>query len=123
MIDGGTPDTPPNLGARLTGSAARRLMVFALVVLVLDQVSKQYMLDWIFATPQVYPVLPFVNLVPVWNPGISFGMLADGGLVVRIGLTCLAFAVAGWFFWNSTALTNGRMLRLDLSLAGPSGMR
>jgi len=121
MVDGGTSDTPPNLGARLTGSAARRLMVFALVVLVLDQVSKQYMLDWIFATPQVYPVLPFVNLVPVWNPGISFGMLADGGLVARIGLTCLAFAVAGWFFWNSHSFDKWQNIAAGLITGGAIG--
>jgi signal peptidase II len=30
---------------------------------------------------------------------MSFGMLADGGLAVRIGLTVLAFAVSGWFVW------------------------
>ncbi len=86
------------LGERLTGPAARRVAILLVVVLALDQTSKQVMLNWIFAAPRIHPVMPFLNFVPVWNPGISFGMLANGGQVVSAGLTLLAFAVVGWFF-------------------------
>ena len=30
---------------------------------------------------------------------MSFGLLSDGGLWVRVGLTALAFLVSGWFVW------------------------
>ena len=78
-----------------------RLRFFAIFLLVFasDQVTKQIMLDLIFWPPRWIEVAAILNFVPVWNRGMSFGMLADGGLIVRIGLTVLAFAVSGWFFW------------------------
>ena len=68
-------------------------------VLIADQISKQIMLDLVFNPPRYIEIGSLLNIVPVWNSGMSFGMLADGGLIVRIGLTVLAFAVSGWFFW------------------------
>jgi signal peptidase II len=57
------------------------------------------MLDLVFNPPRYIEIGLLLNIVPVWNSGMSFGMLADGGIVVRIGLTVLAFAVSGWFVW------------------------
>ena len=71
------------------------LLVFATIVFV-DQVSKQIMLDLLFDPPRYIEVGFILNLVPVWNSGMSFGLLSDGGLWVRIGLTVLAFLVSGW---------------------------
>jgi signal peptidase II len=68
-------------------------------VLIADQISKQIMLDLVFNPPRYIEIGLLLNIVPVWNSGMSFGMLADGGLAVRIGLTVLAFAVSGWFVW------------------------
>ncbi|HEX6143167.1 MAG TPA: signal peptidase II, partial [Geminicoccaceae bacterium] len=45
----------------------------ALLVIILDQVTKQVVLAG-FATGEVREVLPFFNLVLVWNRGVSFGM-------------------------------------------------
>lgn len=74
------------------------LCVFG-IILVSDQVSKQIMLSLIFDPPRYIEIGAILNLVPVWNSGISFGLLADGGLLMRIGLTILAFLVSGWFIW------------------------
>ena len=60
----------------------------------IDQVTKQMALAALFFPPKVIEGLPFFNLVPVWNSGMSFGMLADGGAVVKWGLTALALVVA-----------------------------
>ena len=54
----------------------RRMALLAGIVLVADQITKQVILDWIFFPPMRVSVLPFLDFVPVWNPGISFGMLA-----------------------------------------------
>ena len=70
-----------------------------LIVLFADQVSKQIMLDLLFDPPRYIEVGLHLNLVPVWNSGMSFGLLSDGGLWVRIGLTVFAFLVSGWFVW------------------------
>ena len=74
------------------------VLVF-LIVLFADQGSKQIMLDLLFDPPRYIQVGLILNLVPVWNSGMSFGLLSDGGVWVRIGLTALAFLVSGWFVW------------------------
>lgn len=52
----------------------QRGLMTALVILILDQASKWYMLISVMQPPQVIPVLPFFNLVSAWNRGVSFGM-------------------------------------------------
>ena len=85
---------PPAIGRRL-------VLVTGLAVLVADLITKQIMLGWIFDPPRRVEILPFLNVAPVWNPGISFGMLADAGGAVPILLTALAFAVAAWMVWKA----------------------
>ena len=69
---------------------AKFVLVF-LIVLCADQISKQIMLDLLFDPPRYLEVGLILNLVPVWNSGMSFGLLSDGGLWVRVGLTHLPF--------------------------------
>jgi len=64
-----------------------------------DQVTKQMALAAVFQPPRVIEVLPFFNLVPVWNTGMSFGMLSGGGDLVKWGLTILALAVGALLPW------------------------
>ena len=64
-----------------------------------DQVTKQMALAAVFYPPRVIEVLPFFNLVPVWNTGMSFGMLSGGGDLVKWGLTILALAVGILLPW------------------------
>ena len=45
---------------------------------------------------------------------MSFGMLADGGRLVPIGLTSLAIAVSAWLFWMAPGF--GRMQRFAAPL-------
>ena len=83
-------------------SKSLHLPIFVLVFLIIlcaDQISKQIMLDLLFDPPRYIEVGLYLNLVPVWNSGMSFGLLSDGGLWVRIGLTALAFLVSCWFVW------------------------
>ena len=58
-----------------------------------DQATKQMAFAAVFQPPRVIEVLPFFNLVPVWNTGMSFGMLSGGGDLVKWGLTILALAI------------------------------
>ena len=82
-------------------AARLRVLMIGIAVLVADLVTKQIMLGWIFEPPRRIEVLPFLNFVPVWNPGISFGMLADAGGVMPMVLTVVAVAVAGWMVWKA----------------------
>ena len=99
----------------------RQVLLVALAVLVADLVTKQVMLDWIFDPPQRIGVLPFLNFVPVWNPGISFGMLADAGWAMPALLSALAFAVAGWMLWKAPTFRRGERLGAGLIAGGAVG--
>jgi len=52
------------------------------------------------------PVLPFFNLVMVWNPGISYGLFPASGRVgtfLLVGLSVIAVGVLSWLLWRATS--------------------
>jgi signal peptidase II len=72
-------------------------LAVAAIALVLDQATKFFFHDLlVVGGPRAIEVLPFFNLVTVWNYGISFGLFNTGsasGSVVFVGLA-LAIVVA-----------------------------
>lgn len=66
-------------------------IIVALAVVIIDQVSKYWLL-YNYMLPKRDPVeiTPFFNLVEVWNPGISFGMLTQFGLDNKTALIAIA---------------------------------
>jgi len=92
-----------------------------LLLIVADQATKQVMLDLIFDPPRRIEILAILNLVPVWNRGISFGMLADSGALVPVGLTGLAFAVSVWLFWMVPRLNRVQRLSAAFIAGGAIG--
>ena len=83
-------------------------LMAAALALVVDQASKLFLLYEVgFARPGAapVPVLPFFNLVMVWNPGISYGLFPASGLgtALLIGLSVVAVVVLGWLLWRSTS--------------------
>ena len=85
-------------------------LIAAALALVADQGFKLFMLyvvDFIHMPPgQSVPVLPFFNLVMVWNPGISYGLFpASGrlGTFLLIGLAVAAVTVLSWLLWRATS--------------------
>ena len=95
--------------------------VIFLLILVADQATKQIMLDLIFDPPRRIEILAILNLVPVWNRGMSFGMLADAGAFVPIGLTGLAIAVSAWLFWMTPRLHRVQRLAAAFIAGGAIG--
>jgi signal peptidase II len=77
--------------------------------LALDQASKLTML-YVFGFKDMLPgsavpVLPFFNLVMVWNPGVSYGLFPAHsrlGSTLLVFLSLLAVAGLGWWLWNAT---------------------
>jgi signal peptidase II len=75
----------------LTG---RGLAVAALVV-VLDQVTKWWIVNIVMMPPEVIEVVPFFNLVLTWNRGVSFGMFNSGSPLNAWILGVVAVGIAG----------------------------
>jgi len=80
----------------------------AAVALALDQGSKLLILYGLhFIDPDVHhtiQILPFFNLVMLWNPCISYGIcIASGtlGTVLIVILVMAAVAGLGWWLWHS----------------------
>ena len=55
-------------------------LAIAASVAVVDQLVKWWIVDWLADPPGFVEVLPFFNLVMVWNRGVSFGLLGDADL-------------------------------------------
>ncbi|MBO6782109.1 MAG: signal peptidase II [Alphaproteobacteria bacterium] len=75
----------------------RWALVFVIVLIVADQILKQVMLSLVFFPPRIIEVTGFFNLVPVWNTGVSFGLLGDSStsrwVLVVVALVIVAVLV------------------------------
>ncbi|MEP4379993.1 MAG: signal peptidase II [Alphaproteobacteria bacterium] len=81
----------------------RWALLFVGVLIAVDQISKRVMLGLVFDPPSIIPVTSFFNLVPVWNRGISFGLLG-GAETSRWILVALALVIVGFLFiWLARA--------------------
>jgi signal peptidase II len=85
-------------------------LIAAALALVADQGSKLFMLygaDFVHMPPRSFvPVLPFFNLVMVWNRGISYGLFQASGRLgtwVLIGLSLVAICVLSWLLWRTSS--------------------
>ena len=90
-------------------------------VLLSDQLTKQLMLYLVFDPPKRIEVVTIMNFVPVWNRGMSFGMLSNSGDLVPVGLTVLAILVAGWLFWMYPKLDRLQRIGAALIAGGAIG--
>ena len=92
-------------------------------IFVADQASKLAILDLLhLETRGRIEVLPFLEFVLVWNPGISYGLLPQEGALGRWGLVAFtvaaSIAIAVWLARARHRLTG---LALSLVLGGALG--
>lgn len=72
----------------------------AVVILVLDQLSKWWILERVMQPPRLIEVTSFFNLLLVWNRGVSFGLFNNGaGWNVYVLPAVALIIVAGLAFW------------------------
>ena len=93
------------------GRARRTGWLIAVTALIVDQASKNLLLygyDFGRLGPLArIVVLPFLDLVMVWNRGVSYGLLPAGGLMGTLLLTAFslaAVAVLSWWLSRSDRL-------------------
>ncbi len=70
-------------------------IALALLVLILDQLTKAWVLD-IMQPPQTIVVTSFFNLVLTWNRGVSFGLLYHQHDYMPYVLSAVAFIICAW---------------------------
>jgi signal peptidase II len=92
-----------------------RWLALAALVLVLDQISK----GWVLANFRLMDrqiVTPFFNLVLVFNPGASFSFLADAGGWQKWFFVVLALGISLWLLSLLRRHAQERLLPTALSL-------
>jgi signal peptidase II len=116
----------------MTPSPQRVGIFTALGAFVLDQLSKNILLYGVgfyvppnqchFAPGLRIPVLPFFDIVMVWNCGVSYGLFQAGGLWGTILLAAFSLAaVAALSWWLKGAESRFLGLGLGLIIGGALG--
>jgi signal peptidase II len=98
-------------------------VAIAAVLFVSDQASKLYVHDLLARDGAPFRVvLPFLNLVAVWNHGISFGLFNIAEGLVRWGFACLGgLVIAGLIAWLARAEDRLIAFALGLAIGGAAG--
>ena len=76
------------------------LLMLIPIFIFFDQLSKQWMLHNIFDSQRIMEINKYLNFVPVWNKGISFGILSDIGDInffMLIITTIISLFLLLWF--------------------------
>lgn len=92
----------------------------AVLVIVLDQISKPLMRGWLAAS-DIY-VTPFFNLVSAWNQGVGFSLMTMRGASGPYVLSGLALLISiGLFVWMLRSHRVLPVIGLGLAIGGALG--
>ena len=81
-----------------------RFVLLLVAVLGADQLTKSWALSALFVPGQQIIVTPFFNFTPVWNSGISFGLLADFPTATGLVIPVFAVLVVIWLYLQLSQL-------------------
>lgn len=103
----------------------RRVMGFGIAAaastLVLDQLSKWWIVGHLMNPPRAFEITPFFNLVMVWNRGITFGLFGDAQWG-RWAFALLALVIVVVLFsWLWRATHRATAVALGLVIGGAVG--
>jgi signal peptidase II len=97
-------------------------LFLAILVLLLDQVTKLAILEWVKPPAAGVSITGFLAIVLVWNRGMSFGMFNSGDPLVPWILGAIAIAVTvGLVWWLARARQRLVIVGLGLVLGGAVG--
>ena len=74
------------------------------ITILLDQLTKYIAFIVLFKEKQVLIINHYLNFRPVWNDGISFGMLQGYGNFGRISFIIIAISISLWIILYSRKL-------------------
>ncbi|RIJ59546.1 signal peptidase II [Clavibacter phaseoli] len=96
-------------------------VVVVVVGFVLDQLSKRWAVDAL-GGGETIPLFPTARFALVYNPGVSFGMGAEVGPLLTVGIMALALGLAAWVGWQIRHRASLlQVLLLSAVLAGALG--
>ncbi len=93
----------------------------AALTLALDQATKWLVLFWVMDPPRIIPVLPFLDLVIVWNRGVSFGMFGGGAVPPWAFVVLSGVISAGLLVWLRRAESLWTQIAIGLVIGGAIG--
>lgn len=97
------------------------IYLISLCVILLDQLSKYLVLDFM-TPPRVVEILPFFNLVLAYNNGVSFSMLALNTTHGPYALATLALVIcAALVWWMRSEKDQWTRIGLALIIGGAIG--
>ena len=79
------------------------ILILFLTVFI-DQLTKYVAFIVLFKEQQVLIINPYLNFRPVWNDGISFGMLQGYGNFGRVTFIIIALIISTWIIIYSKKL-------------------
>ncbi len=97
-------------------------IVIAVMVIVLDQLSKFLMLTFVLNEQSVIIIMPFFNLVHAWNTGVSFSLFNNGGVIGTLLLCLIVIVIVAillrWLYKEKTKLIQ---IALGMIIGGAVG--
>lgn len=94
----------------------------AAVTLILDQLSKYWILNYVLAAYPYVRITSFFNIVNAWNTGVSFSLFSSGGMAGKIILSTAALMIVGTLVrWLSKEKNRLLQVALGLIIGGALG--
>jgi signal peptidase II len=94
----------------------------AVLALIVDQVTKWWVINEMMNPPRIIPVTPFFNLVMGWNRGISFGLMnresAFNAWVLPLLALVIVVILSVWLWRNKRTIV---AIAIGLVIGGALG--
>ncbi len=91
------------------------------LTIILDQLSKYIAFIFLFKEKQVLIINQYLNFRPVWNDGISFGMLQGYGDFGRVIFILIALIISLWIIVYSKKLNTIGFIGYNMIAGGAIG--
>ena len=99
----------------------KKLLILIALFIFLDQLSKNWMLSNVFDSQRIIEINKYLNFVPVWNKGISFGMLSNFMNINFFMIIVTSSIILFLFFWFQKTKNRNLSLSLSLIISGAIG--
>ena len=90
-------------------------------VFFIDFITKELIIELIFLPPKQIKIFDFLNLSPVWNPGISFGIFSDKVWIGKKIIPFVALVVIVWMIFNINLMSRLQQISAGLISGGATG--